>query len=79
MMVWRTSTLRGSRDVLLLDITKSTKKTIFHKMCVHWNEIPLKIRSLETVEQFKRQLKTFYFNTAFTFSSGSDCDSSDTE
>ena len=62
---FRTPTLRGERDSLLLEFPKKEKKTIYYQMCVSWNALPLTIRKSESVAAFKKELKTFYFKLAF--------------
>lgn len=70
MMILRTPTLRNNRDILLLEIPVKKEKTIHYEMCKNWNELPLNIRKSETLINFKKDLKTHYFNQAFGSDSG---------
>lgn len=59
-----------SNDKLLLKVPR-TKCVTFGDRALSaagpklWNELPYSMRILENVEQFKKDLKTFYFRQAF--------------
>ena len=56
--------LRSNRDNLLfMQTTHST--TLQYGMIKNWNCLPYRIRSAVTIETFKTQLKTYYFNIAY--------------
>ena len=75
MLTEHTSTLRGERDVKMLQFPANKEKTIYYQMCFHWNSLPLDIRCAQTLAQFKSKLKTHYLNEAYcSISSDSDTD-----
>ena len=65
LLVPRIPALRGERDVMMLKIPPKKEKTIHYQMCMHWNSLPQNIRLSPTILQFKKELKTYYFNEAF--------------
>ena len=40
-------------------------RTLFCKLVQKWNELPLKMRKIESLNKFKTELKTYYFKLAF--------------
>ena len=56
--------LRSGNDSMLLK-TPDCKKCIEYGMVVNWNSLPLFIRSITTVNEFRKQLKTHYFEIAY--------------
>ena len=74
-MVPLTSPLSGrshlrSADRLLYDIPRTRTRMGDRAFSVAgpraWNELPLDVRELSTLSTFKKHLKTFLFNTAYT-------------
>ena len=66
-------TLRSS-SLNLLNVKKTNFKTVGDKSFSYtaplvWNKLPLYLRKETSIENFKNQLKTFYFNEAFFQSS----------
>ena len=57
--------LRSNLDNLKLQHTQDGVKTIKHHMIKNWNCLPFNIRSSTSINTFKRNLKTHYFNIAF--------------
>ena len=57
--------LRSNLDNLKLQLTQDGVKTIKHHMIKNWNYLPFNIRSSTSINIFKRNLKTHYFNIAF--------------
>ena len=62
MMDYHTPTLRNERDTLLLNIPTQKERTIYYQMCISWNTLPLNIRKSLSLLEFKKDLKTYYFN-----------------
>ena len=56
--------LRSNRDNLLFMQT-SHQDTLQYGMIRNWNILPYELRSSNTIEAFKRQLKTYYFNISY--------------
>ena len=75
LLVPHVPTLRGERDVMMLKIPPKKQKTIHYQMCMYWNGLPQNIRLSSNISQFKKELKTHYFNEAF--GNDSDLDSDD--
>ena len=75
MLQWHTPALRNDRDAILLAIPVKNEKTIYHQMCLHWNELPLYIRKLDDMISFKKHLKTYYFNRAYAAAEENDSES----
>ena len=44
---------------------KLPEKCIFQKLISAWNALPFRLRSFDTCETFKKQLKTYYFPKAY--------------
>ena len=68
---------RRDCDFLLLEQPPQPRllKTVgaFHHIAPKtWNELPLDIRALSDIHEFKKDLKTFYFTKAFSDSNASD-------
>ena len=57
--------LRSSFDLTKLQLPKY-ENTYQYSMAMHWNKLPVHIRTCNTVDNFKTQLKTYYFTQAFT-------------
>jgi len=56
--------LRSDLDVTRLELPVN-ENTIQYCMAKYWNKLPINIRSCNSVETFKSQLKTYYFTQAF--------------
>ena len=56
--------LRSNRDNLLFMQT-SHQDTLQYGMIRNWNILPYELRSSNTIEAFKRQIKTYYFNISY--------------
>ena len=56
--------LRSSLDLTKLELPKS-HNTYQYSMAKNWNALPISIRNCNTVENFKKQLKTHYFTEAY--------------
>ena len=74
LLVPRHPTLRGGRDIMMLEIPFKKEKTVQYQMCIHWNELPLNIRMSSSIAQFKKNLKTHYFQEAFGNNNDTDSD-----
>lgn len=74
MLTEHTPTLRDGRDIKMLEFPPNKEKTIYYQMCSDWNALPLNIRNLDYLPNFKNKLKTYYFNEAFN-QNNSDTDS----
>jgi hypothetical protein len=62
-------TLRSSsKDLLSVDRTRTviSTRSFHHSAATTWNSLPLEIRNCQTLLTFKRRLKTYLFNLAFT-------------
>ena len=57
--------LRSKNDHKIINTGHHIEKTISHKMRVIWNSLPLDLRSYNYTNVFKKNLKTYYFRTAF--------------
>ena len=66
MLTLHTPTLRNERDAMMLQLPKKKEKTIYYQMCISWNALPLIIRRASNIKCFKSELKTLYFNHAFS-------------
>ena len=55
------------RDNLMFECSLSLIKsaTWVSKMISEWNQLPVELRYLKDIEQFKSKLKTYYFKIAF--------------
>ena len=55
------------RDKLMLEInlTKIKKNILNSRLIVEWNQLPLKLRSIPEINNFKSRLKAHYFRIAF--------------
>ena len=73
MIIRRESSLRGSRDDMMLHMPQE-RKTIYYSMCTHWNELPVELRQSSDIMKFKTQLKTHYFNIVYSANWESDSD-----
>ena len=56
--------LRSNLDMTRLELPLN-QDTIQYSMAKYWNLLPINIRSCNTVDKFKSQLKTHYFTKAF--------------
>ena len=56
--------LRSGSDTLRMTLP-DCKKCIQHAMIVNWNDLPHELRCIETLLSFKKQLKTYYFISAY--------------
>ena len=56
--------LRSNMDSYMLADTDCTN-SIEHTMIMNWNFLPLHVRSSQTLNTFKKKLKTFYFALAY--------------
>lgn len=54
--------LRGNLDQHRLVVTKNCK-TISDKMIILWNTLPYSLRSCAELKTFKKDLKTYFFNS----------------
>ena len=55
------------RDKNMFDIHRSTgRDTLTKRIKEEWNGLPLNLRVIDSISKFKRGLKTFYFNQAFS-------------
>ena len=52
------------RDTLMLTVCND-RSLLFSKLTSEWNSLSLELRSTNTIDLFKRKLKTFYFRQAF--------------
>jgi len=57
--------LRSNRDNLVTELDTHHERSIQYAMGKNWNSLPYDIRSSTSLSVFKKNLKTFYFNTAF--------------
>ena len=57
--------LRSEKNHTIINTGHHIKKTISHKMCVIWNLLLIDLRSCNQLNVFKKNLKTYYFTTAF--------------
>ena len=57
--------LRSENDHTIINTGYHIEKTIFHKMCVIWNSLLVDLRPCNHLNVFKKNLKTYYFRTAF--------------
>ena len=57
--------LRLENDHTIINNGHHIEKTISHKMCVIWNSLPIDLRSCNHLNVFTKNLKTYYFGTAF--------------
>ena len=57
--------LRSSTDYALVE-TSYCEKSLAYAMCKEWNTLPFLLRSKSNLEDFKRDLKTYYFTIAFS-------------
>ena len=56
--------LRSNRDDLLF--TQTTHQDTLQYGCIrNWNCLPYELRSANTIEAFKKQLKTYFFNISY--------------
>ena len=55
--------LRLGDDCFIIVTEHQIEKIISHKMCITWNLLPLALRSCRQLHIFKKNLKTFYFQT----------------
>ena len=55
--------LRLEDDCFIIVTEYQTEKTISHKMCITCNLLPLALHSCRQLHIFKKNLKTFYFQT----------------
>ena len=67
----RVRTLRSSSDQLLLHVPRMKtetygKRSFKYAAPTTWNEVPSDIRNIDSIETFKKRLKTHYFILAFT-------------
>ena len=55
------------RDQLMMNISLDMRKniTIYSKIILEWNELPLQLRSITETETFKKRLKAHFFKIAF--------------
>ena len=56
--------LRSSNDFELVE-TNHSSKTLAYVMCKQWNSLPFTLRSITSLQKFKKALKTYYFDIAF--------------
>ena len=56
--------LRSDLDMTRLELPVN-ENTIQYSMAKYWNMLPIDIRSCNSVDAFKSQLKTHYFTQAF--------------
>ena len=56
--------LRSNNDNLLFT-TSLHQKTVYNSMVINWNALPFSLRSITSIELFKSNLKTYYFNIAY--------------
>ena len=62
-------TLRSSsKELLSVDRTRTVMSTrsFQHSAATTWNSLPLEIRNCQTLATFKRRLKTYLFNLAYS-------------
>ena len=62
--------LRNENDYFLLESPaiphlNQTDRGVFHAAPKIWNSLPYELRSLNDVNMFKKNLKTYLFNVAF--------------
>ena len=57
--------LRSENGHTVINTGHHFEKTVFDKMCVIWNSLPIDSRSCNHLNVFKKNLKTYYFRTAF--------------
>ena len=55
--------LRLGEDYFIIVTEHQIEKTSSQKMCITWNSLPLVLRSCRQLHIFKKNLKTFYFQT----------------
>jgi hypothetical protein len=57
----------AGRDELMLKISLQERKktTLYSKIIIEWNNLPLEIRKINNIIHFKTQLKTHFFRKAF--------------
>ena len=60
----RTDTGRD-QFMFIVEVPKHKKECIFYKIKKHWNSLPLLLRNLDKIGNFKRQLKAHMFRMAF--------------
>ena len=56
--------LRSSDDSLQLNI-HDCNKCIEYGMVINWNSLPLAIRNISDLKNFRQDLKTYYFQIAY--------------
>ena len=61
----RRDNLRSSNDTLKLKLPES-KSTHQYKLCEHWNDLPLALRDCNSIDTFKKDLKTHYYRLAYS-------------
>ena len=59
------SFLRSSLDLTQIELPNN-QSTYQFLMAKYWNMLPIHIRCSNTIENFKTQLKTYYFSCAFS-------------
>ena len=57
--------LRSNSDTLLFTQTTDSH-TLQHGIINNWNSLPYELRSVSSIELFKKHLKTHYFNLTYT-------------
>ena len=60
----RTDTGRD-QFMFIVEVPKHKKECIFYKIKKHWNSLPLLLRNMDKIGNFKRQLKAHMFRMAF--------------
>ena len=56
--------LRSSSDTMRLQLP-NTEKSLKYSLIEHWNELPLELRMLSTLDLFRSRLKTPFFILAY--------------
>ena len=57
--------LRSDNDYFKV-VQTSYRNTLQYAMINNWNTLPYDLRASDSVDAFKKQLKTYYFNLAFS-------------
>ena len=67
-MVLREGYGRDQKMLVYCNPDELSNKCLFQIMLNTWNELPLNLRSVQSIDNFKEQLKTFYFRKAYNAS-----------
>ena len=57
--------LRSASDCFKISTNHNFDKSISYKLCTTWNLLPIELREISSIIDFKKKLKTYFFKLAF--------------